>query len=56
VEFPRKTKFKKVSIPMFAKRNKFTEMSTFRNINRNRKEFKKAIGLADIDDLSWKKQ
>jgi hypothetical protein len=29
------------------------EMSTFRNINKNRKGFKKAIGLADIDNLSW---
>jgi hypothetical protein len=53
VEFPRKTKFKKATIPMFEKRGRFMEMSTLRNINRNRKNFKKAIGLADIDSLSW---
>jgi hypothetical protein len=53
IEFPRKPKFKKVTISMFAKRDRFMEMSTFRNINRNGKEFKKAIGLADIDSLSW---
>jgi hypothetical protein len=53
VEFPRKTKFKKVIIPMFEKRDIFVEMSTFRNINRNRKKFKKSICLEDIDSLSW---
>jgi diphthamide biosynthesis methyltransferase len=53
VEFLRKTKFKKVTIPMFEKRDIFMEMSAFRNINRNRKDFKKAICLADIDSLSW---